>query len=739
MSDTAASTHRNENTDTSFVGFSVENTEYNGAKTVVDAELNNIQQRRNNVDDLEPVDKNNLSGIALSGGGIRSASFCLGVVQSLAKHNLLKKFEYLSTVSGGGYIGGALSWLWLGKRHNGEQKKQFGLDKNNFPYGTGSRYSNSDKKMDTNQAKLMRHLRQHGSYLTPGNGITALSLLSILLRGMAMGFVTLIVLASFFAQTLFVIDKTFLTAYPTFTLLNIGLTVSGLYVVGLLSYGLLAVVLRGSHSAYLLRRCWEILIKSVLIVAGIFLLLALIHYLYGLLNAQIESISFTSFVGAVIAWFSQKSKKVSFLKVIPKSVLVYLGVLLMFIGLFVVSEFVAIYFREQIATNISLEMTWVYHALGAIGILIIAFLTPINKVSIHRYYRDRLMETFNPDIDSVLSDDVGDSKEVALAFAANKASLHDCLPNDDNPMPYHIINANVILVDSKIPKFKGRGGDNFILSPLYSGSNATGWRKSETFADGSMTLPSAVAISGAAANSNSGVAGSGLTMNPLISKLMSIFNIRLGYWTANPALRKEHFLFNSHKTTPNFLNPGIKSVLNLTKLNEEADFVQLSDGGHFENLAVYELIRRRCKTIICCDAEQDNDFVFESLANLIEKARVDFGVKIDVSEKDLDMLKYSQDDKGEIKFAKQGYICVDIIYPAQNDNGKDNSEERGKFIFIKTTLPENLPADVMGYKYKNTTFPDESTADQFFDEKRMEAYRMLGMCIGESVINDNVI
>src|SRR5262245_28343313 len=51
-------------------------------------------------------------GLALSGGGIRSATFCLGVIKSLAKNGLLTRFDYLSTVSGGGYAGSALGRLF---------------------------------------------------------------------------------------------------------------------------------------------------------------------------------------------------------------------------------------------------------------------------------------------------------------------------------------------------------------------------------------------------------------------------------------------------------------------------------------------------------------------------------------------------------------------------------------------------------------------------------------------------
>ena len=84
---------------------------------VFPAELEEINQRRRALhlpavpSDSAPSTKLALVGLSLSGGGIRSATFSLGVIQALAKHGLLKTVDYLSTVSGGGFIGSCLSSL----------------------------------------------------------------------------------------------------------------------------------------------------------------------------------------------------------------------------------------------------------------------------------------------------------------------------------------------------------------------------------------------------------------------------------------------------------------------------------------------------------------------------------------------------------------------------------------------------------------------------------------------------
>src|SRR5258707_1168823 len=56
-------------------------------------------------------------GLALSGGGIRSATFNLGVLQALARAKVLRNFDFLSTVSGGGYVGGFFG-AWVSRESN---------------------------------------------------------------------------------------------------------------------------------------------------------------------------------------------------------------------------------------------------------------------------------------------------------------------------------------------------------------------------------------------------------------------------------------------------------------------------------------------------------------------------------------------------------------------------------------------------------------------------------------------
>ncbi|MGH9310010.1 MAG: hypothetical protein ACRD1U_11590 [Vicinamibacterales bacterium] len=156
----------------------------------------------------------------------------------------------------------------------------------------------------------------------------------------------------------------------------------------------------------------------------------------------------------------------------------------------------------------------------------------------------------------------------------------------------------------------------------------------------------------------------------------------------------------------------INELFGLT--NDRTHFVNLSDGGHFENLGVYELVRRRCRFIIACDAEQDGALTFSGLGNAIRKCRTDFGVEITVRATRIQ----------PVKDASQSAIhCVvgDIAYPNQ---------ERGTLLYLKASVTGDEPADVLEYKARQPMFPHHSTmGDQFFDESQFESYRKLGFHI----------
>ena len=716
--------------DTGFINYNPQG-DYAGADNLLSEEWKHIKFRRKN------FNQDNIKGLALSGGGIRSASFCLGVLQALAVHTRLEKFDYLSTVSGGGYLGGALSWLWSDKWKDSAQSQDFGTTSKDFPFGASVRDFRGDddaRTMNRQQASLLRHLRQHGKYLIPGRGINALSLFSIVLRSITMGFVSLMVFSSLIFSALYTV-RVFGEACVSPVLIGLmGLAVLS-YLVLHFRYMITIANFKnkttggeegsekGRQESYQKRRWFE---KTLPIGLYIIIALGILSSIHAAQVYMTESAlqvgGVSALLGAAFGAIGKESKWRAFLGKLPHSFQMMVGAVLMVFGLLVLADSLVAYLAAQTAFHLVIFLPLAY------VIYKLAEYLPINNISIHRYYRDRLMETFMPDVEKVLSgDDDGE------ALKANETKLHQLIREELNPddanakeFPFHIINTNIILVESEIAKFRGRGGDNFILTPLYSGSNATGWRSTEEFCAGDITLPSAVAISGAAANPNAGVAGQGLTTNPVISILMSIFNLRLGYWASNPRYK------NGQDETPSYWKPGFWEVVNRNKMNEEASYVQLSDGGHFENLALYELIRRRAKFIVVCDAGADPNYEFADLANAIEKVRVDFGAIIEIDRTALEpLIPQSDSSESSLNYAvsEKSYLLANIDY---NDGG-----EKGQLVYIKTALSKTIPADIHGYKRLNPDFPDQTTADQFFDEIQFEAYRELGWQIVQDMMQDN--
>ena len=241
-----------------------------------------------------------------------------------------------------------------------------------------------------------------------------------------------------------------------------------------------------------------------------------------------------------------------------------------------------------------------------------------------------------------------------------------------------------------------------------------------------MTLASAMAISGAAINPSAGCGGEGITRAPMLSVLMGLLNFRLGYWVSNPKCHKN---WCRKLRNPNFLLPGLYEVLFRNMLHENCSFLQLSDGGHFENLALYELVRRKLKLIIVCDGGADAKFSFSELANAMEKVRTDFGAMIMIDNEDLQVLiPKAEKDEDMVRSADRAYLIAPIIYA-------DNS--KGTLVYLTTTFFKGASADLYGYKKEHTAFPDESTGDQFFDEKQFEAYRELGFQAAWKMMQDD--
>lgn len=692
-----------------------------------------------------------LTGLALSGGGIRSATFALGVIQALVHHDLLKKFDYLSTVSGGGYIGSALTWFVSdtanGERHDGG--RAFGVDKADFPFGSDTPEPHEPVSAKPEQQALLNYLRDHGHYLNPGAGLNIFALIGVVLRGTALNLIVwlpltaLLLLAGFWLPQKIALIRTFADA-PLLgnllgkipdgayqwdmaflgyeLLLRLVCLIVGALLLAVVIYSLMTWLRRsqlcgsgGGLMWYRLRRFAEVLTSILLPVTLALLVIGLLPAVtsyFVTVGPLALLIGIAMHLREFLSQLSTGEKK-------PLGIIVPVGAALVLYG------FLALAFQVgyEVWTVPQPGFSVLIIVLLAVSV-VTGFFANLNYISVNRYYRDRLMENFMPDIDNALANKTG------IAKGADKAHLC-CFNDPTSPTgPYHLINTNVVLVDSEHPTYKARGGDNFLLSALYCGSNATGWCPTHHYMESRMTLATAFAISGAAINPNAAVGGEGVTRNKILSLVMTLLNLRLGYWAHNPCKPP----FNK---IANHFNPSavyaLGSVFNVKGFTENESFVQLSDGGHFENMAMYELVRRKTALILVSDAGQDAAFSFSDLQTTLRRIETDFGARIDFHDprygpdKLLPVPPAGAEYPPGATFSQRGYMTGTIHYA-------DGSE--GMLVYLKSTLVKQASFKVKGYKAQAPDFPDQSTADQFFDDVQFEAYRELGFTLADTMIND---
>ncbi len=160
----------------------------------------------------------------------------------------------------------------------------------------------------------------------------------------------------------------------------------------------------------------------------------------------------------------------------------------------------------------------------------------------------------------------------------------------------------------------------------------------------------------------------------------------------------------------------------MMRLNETDHWVNLSDGGHLENLATIELLRRRCKLIVIGDGEADPQLHFNGLATLMRTAWIDFGIEIEIC---LDELRLGEPGLDANPRSQSHFAIGRIKYPGKGE---------GRLLYLKSSYTGDENEVIGEYRHSHPAFPHESTADQWFDEGQFEAYRALGQHIGEKAI-----
>jgi hypothetical protein len=351
----------------------------------------------------------------------------------------------------------------------------------------------------------------------------------------------------------------------------------------------------------------------------------------------------------------------------------------------------------------------------------------INEFSMQHFYKNRLVRCY-----------LGATKGAARRPSrftgfdpADDMPLADLLPDQNYYGPFALVNTCINLNrGSELAKLE-RKGSAFLFSPLYSGYDpphseqdlqsmerggpmesgmlhANGYRLTKGFGyPAGYMIGTCMGISGAAASPNGGYHTSG----PM-AFLMTLFCVRMGWWVGNT---RRHL----PSTQPGPSHSLLALLAELFAFTDaRSNFVNLSDGGHFENLALYELVRRRCRYIIAGDGEEDGRYTFESLGGAIRKCRTDFGAEITINPRPIHPID---------GLSKRHCVVGRIRYAGE-------TEPTGWLLYLKSSLTGDEPQDVAQYKSSYPEFPQQPTANQFFTESQFESYRKLGLHIWESAV-----
>jgi hypothetical protein len=797
-------------------------------KEIFRAELDAIRHRHNelsttkikeNNDATDPTTALGLSGITCSGGGIRSASFCLGVLQGLQSQKTLERMDYLSTVSGGGYIGTTLT---------------IGMSHGQFPFGR--------LDQESRETPEVRHLRDHSRYLLQNGLPSVITAIAIYLRGIMMNVLVMLPILLCAAGFLLLLNPDtkelvtnrflwldltgllgqtrlpftvliLLILIPLLILYAVWVSLSriqpiakrqnGAKVAGVILLLAILAVLIEMHAA-LLRLAFEAqnVIKSPSVadpggskfVEFVFnnakalyaspLVLLVLPFLKGLISKATTSASASW--GDLARKVASRAVLLIAAAVVP--LLLWLAMMQLAYWGTEISECPGLGAgldcdRKDILragwTHAPAFLQWYFQktayfqgaflsfAIAAAALFLFWPILSVNSNSLHQLYRDRLGQAF------------------LIKRKTNGATVHDEIDYADDfklskidtkKAPYHLINTALNVPGSTFANRRGRNADFFVFSQSYIGSEATGYVKTqaaEAIVDG-LNIGTAMAISGAAAAPNMGMA----SIRPL-SPTIALLNVRLGRWIRHPLdifdrnakleaekerkkeeERKEEQKKGEQKKAdekkedekkeqeeeekgehqfwriprpPHLLYEAFsKTGVSVARLDAKAlrkrhGFVFLTDGGHIDNLGVYELLRRRCKLIIAIDGEADPDFDSGSLVQVERFARIDMNVIIKLNWEPIGMrtLAVTNEIKnGQLKSQPGPHVALgSISYPPLTAGGE---REKGVLIYIKASLSGDESDYVIAYKKANPQFPHETTLDQLFSEEQFEAYRALG-------------
>jgi hypothetical protein len=357
------------------------------------------------------------------------------------------------------------------------------------------------------------------------------------------------------------------------------------------------------------------------------------------------------------------------------------------------------------------RIVWGVLAGAVASLLILAARVDINEFSLNAFYRSRLARCYlgatrRPEERTPQNFTGFDEKDDLRV--ADLAGIGDQPPAG----PLHLINCALNLGGSSDLALHTRRSASFTISPYAIGSTyrsshphgvrtPIGFSRTSVYGgeDGPTTVGQAISVSGAAASPNMGYHTSAV-----VAFLLTVFNVRLGWWFPNPRV-----------TANTSASPWFSLRYLLKELfggaDDKSNFLMISDGGHFENLAAYELVRRKCRVIVVSDAECDADLEFSSLGSLIRMCDVDFNTRIEI-----DLSAVRRDE--QTGWSAKHFAVGRIVYGSGTPDGV--------LIYLKASMTGGEDSAVLQYKASHAHFPHESTGDQFYGEDQFESYRRLG-------------
>ena len=345
------------------------------------------------------------------------------------------------------------------------------------------------------------------------------------------------------------------------------------------------------------------------------------------------------------------------------------------------------------------ENVMLFAGLFAFG-LVMSWFVPVNRFSLHGMYRQRLIRTF-----------LGASRRDRRPNGFTGFDAYDDLRIHElaGVRPLHVVNATLNAVSSTHVGRHEIEAESFTFTPLYVGNQEVGYRRADNYgSDGGgsatgVSYGTTLAVSGAAASP-----AMGIFSTKSRAFLLTLANARLGLWFGNPSDDTAW----QRSEPPLGVGPAVRELLGLT--TDRNPYVYLSDGGHYENLGLWEMVARRCRFIIVSDGGCDPNYTFDDLANAVRRIRLDLGIPIQFPQ--IDITRAGQGTSNP--HAAIGRIRYAVV------DGADAPD--GTILYLKATLSGDEPVDVKNFALGDPTFPHDSTGNQFFDEARFESYRTLG-------------